>query len=544
MSAFNSYRPGRINLLWLMLGSGGAAIAVLIGLLFFTRHDRSTQTDGIKVYCAAGLRPAMEDIAKKYKEEYGLDVEFQFEGSNSLLNKIQVNKFDDYDLYLAADDFYTDQAVEKGLAVETLPIAYMRPVVAVKKDSELNIASFDDLLDDGVRVAMGNPEQAAIGRAVRKRLSSIKDGDTDRWQQLNKQITSDGVFKPTVNDTANDVNIGAVDAAIVWDSTVAMPEFRDKLRAVPLPELDGDPNLVSICVLNSSQKPTAALKFARYVTAIDRGLGVFEEFGTRPVEDGDVWAERPEITFFCGAVNRLAVESILADFQAREGVEINTTYNGCGILTSQMKTIQDQRVDLGFPDAYMACDVYYLENVKDWFQDAANVSDTQIVIAVPKGSDKVKSLEDLAKPGVRVSIGEPNQCTIGALTRRLLVQEGLYDAIKKKQLQEGETVVEKPSSALLVPDVVAGHVDATIAYITDVRPNLDRVDVVQIDSPLNVAIQPFGISKSSHHKYLCRRLFKRIAASPEAFEDVGFHFRLRDDDADAQDAAPSLGNTK
>jgi len=36
-------------------------------------------------------------------------------------------------------------------------------------------------------------------------------------EAVNKHTT---VFKPTVNDLANDVKIGTVDAAIVWDATV------------------------------------------------------------------------------------------------------------------------------------------------------------------------------------------------------------------------------------------------------------------------------------------------------------------------------------
>jgi hypothetical protein len=71
-------------------------------------------------------------------------------------------------------------------------------------------------------------------------------------------------------------------------------------------------------------------------------------------------------------------------------------------------------------------------------------------------------------------------------------------------------------------------VDAAVAYITDTMANRDDVDIVRIDSPLNVAIQPFSIAKTSDHKYLVRRLFQRVAASPEAFEDVGFHFRLNE----------------
>jgi hypothetical protein len=53
---------------------------------------------------------------------------------------------------------------------------------------------------------------------------------------------------------------------------------------------------------------------------------------------------------------------------------------------------------------------------------------------------------------------------------------------------------------------------------------------VRIESPLNKAVQPFSIARSSEFKHLARRLFKRIAESPEAFEDVGFHFRLGETD--------------
>lgn len=530
-------------MLWGLLLGGAGLVVILLLMLNFGGPKRpngpTAEQNSISVLCAAGVRHPMEDIAQMYEEEYGVVVNLQFGGSNSLLSQIDLNKFSTADLFLAADSYYTDKAVEDGLAAETLPIAHMRPVIAVRKDNAKGIESFKDLLSDDVSVVAANPEAAAIGMVTKSCLEKITEDDSNLWAKLEEHVTAHGVFKPTVNDVAADVKLGSVDAGIVWDATVAMPDFSDELQAIAVPELEGEPNMVSIAVLNSTRQATEALKFARFVTARDRGMPLFEKYGLRPVE-GDVWAERPEISFFCGSVNRRAVEKIIDDFQERENAVVNTIYDGCGILTSRMKTIEDQRQDLGFPDVYMACDVYYLENVKEWFQEAANVSDTEIVIAVPKGSEKVQSLDDLIKPGVRVAVGEPDQCTIGALTRRLLVKEGLYDQLKEKQGQEGEVVVEKSSSALLVPDVVTGHVDAAVAYITDTMANRDDVDIVRIDSPLNVAIQPFSIAKTSDHKYLIRRLFQRVAASPEAFEDVGFHFRLeQDEDAPASEADES-----
>jgi molybdate transport system substrate-binding protein len=522
-------RRGRVNTLWTFVLGGSLAVIVLALLLRWGGPTPEGVGNRLKIYCAAGLRFPLEAVAKRYQEEYGITIDAQYGGSNTLLNQLEIDKFSDVDLYLAADDFYTDAATEKGLAAEVLPVAYQRPVIVVQRGNPKQITKFDDLLSDQVVLALPDPEHAAAGRVARGRLAAVLVGDTNRWAQLERHVVEGerGVFKPTINDVAADVKLGSVDAGIVWDSTVAMPSFRDELEAVLLPELAGPPNLVSVCVLNSSRRPTAALKFARYLSARDRGLPSFEEFGFSPVE-GDVWAERPEITFFCGAVSRRAVEPIIAEFEKREDCVVNTIYDGCGILTGRMQTIEGQSQAQGFPDVYMACDLYYLENVKQWFQEAANVSDTEIVIAVPKGSTTVTSLSDLVKPGIRVAVGEPDQCTIGALTRRLLAKEGLYDALKEKQLREGEVVVEKSSSALLVPDVVTGHVDAAVAYITDCAANRDDVDVVRIDSTLNLAIQPLSIARTSGHKYLIRRLFRRIAESPEAFEDAGFHFRLEE----------------
>jgi molybdate transport system substrate-binding protein len=534
---FDPSRSGRTNALY-SLTAGALAILAVAGLLLFLGGPGEVEdSKKLVLLCAAGMRVPVEKLVEEYEKEYGVHVEVQFNGSNSLLTGLQVNEHIDADLYLAGDDFYTEKAVQAGLAKEQLPIAYMRPVIAVPKDSKLDIKSIRDLLTDDIRVVLGNPDQAAIGKAVRGRLEKIEYGDSDDesknnlWAALEEQVTKNGVFKPTVTDIAMDIKIGTVDAGIIWDSTVAMPKYRNELRAINVPELDGNPNQVTICIVTKSKRATSALRFARFLTSSDRGLPVFKEYGFEPV-DGDKWAKTPKLTFFCGAVNRRAIETVVEDFALREGVEIDTSYDGCGILTGRMKVVDGQNTDQGFPDVFMACDRYYLETVQEWFGKGIDVSDAEIVIVVPKGSDKVKSIHDLIKPGIRVAIGEPDQCTIGALTKRMLSNEGgLYEKLKAKQQQDGELVVEKSSSSHLLPDVVSGNVDAAIAYITDAVANSGDVDVIRIKSTHNLAIQPFSVAKSSQHKHLAQRLFDQIANSKEAFEKAGFHFRLDDEKA-------------
>lgn len=528
-------RRGRINPLYALLLSAGCLVALLAVLL---HRGGPSNTGDLTMYTAAGMKPAVEDVVEQYEKEFGVKVTLQYGGSNTLLSQLKTDRYSTPDLYLAADQYYLDQAVADGLAAEVLPIGDQFPVIAVPKGNPRGIDSIDDLLGDDVIVAIANPESAAIGRAVKEALEAVPAGEQTLWDRLEQHVTDSGVFKDTVNYVANDVKIGSVDAGIVWNTTVASPKYREDLEAVVVPELEHQTNQIGVAVLKSSQRPSAALHFARYLTARDRGLPAFAKMAVQTV-DGDVWADHPQITFFCGAVNRRAIEDTLARFEQREGITINTVYDGCGILTSRMKTIEGQRPDLGFPDVYMACDRYYLENVHEWFQEDVNVSDTEIVMAVPKGSTKVRELSDLVKPGVRVAVGEPEQCTIGALTRMMLQEEGLYEQLLDKQKQEGEVVVFKSSSALLVPDVLTDAVDVAIAYITDVRANLKKVDIIHIQSARNLAIQPFSVARSSDHKYLVRRLFDAIAASQDKFEQAGFHFRLNDtEETFAPEGAP------
>ncbi|MBQ16872.1 MAG: molybdate ABC transporter substrate-binding protein [Planctomycetaceae bacterium] len=487
---------------WMLSDMGGPAVDRIAG----------GEVQSLTMFCAAGIRGPVEAAAKQYEQEYQIRVNLDYGGSNTLLNRLQVAH--QGDLFLAADESYIKTAQEKGLVAESIPLAHMKPVLAVAAGNPKKIHSIKDLLRDDVRTAIGNPEQAAIGKRARKLLTASGD-----WKDIQAFVTRTGTFLPTVPEVANAVKIGSVDAAIIWDTTTVLV---DGIDAVSVPELDKGRVLVTVGVLKSSENPTAAIRFARYLAARDRGLLKFKEKGFQPVE-GDEWSEIPELTFFCGSINRRAVEGVITAFQQREGVQVNTIYNGCGILTAQMKTIRDQET-VGFPDTYMACDTYYLDAVGDLFQEAVEVSDTEVVIALPKGNPRgIKSLVDLTKPGVRVAIGQPEQCTIGILTRQVLRAEGVFDAITKN------VVTQTATSALLIAPVATGAADASLAYLTDAIAESDKVDTVRISSEAAKAIQPFGIARSSRQKHLARRLKQHITRSREDFESAGFHWRLETD---------------
>ena len=98
-------------------------------------------------------------------------------------------------------------------------------------------------------------------------------------------------FRTTVNDDANDLVVDAADAGMVYDAV--LHSYPD-LVAVKLLELESAVSQVSVGVISSSNQPTNALHFARYVTASDRGLKRYKEHGFT-VAEGDTWRDIPEL---------------------------------------------------------------------------------------------------------------------------------------------------------------------------------------------------------------------------------------------------------
>ena len=484
-----------------------AAIAGLVVLLFWqTRAPRPAAALGQKallVFCAAGLKLPVEAVAREYEQAFGVQVQLQYGGSGTLLSNLRIA--DAGDLFLAADESYIKSARALGLLAETIPLARQRPVIAVARGNPKNIRTLDDLQRTDVRVALANPEAASIGRTVRELLQQA-----GQWAALEKHVT---VFKPTVNDVANDVKIGSVDAGVVWDATARQyPEL--ELITVPLFNTATETN--SIGVLKSSQQPEASLRFARYLGARDKGLKQFERFHYEPVE-GDEWAAAPEIVLFSGAMLRPGIEKTLKDFEQREGCRITTVYNGCGILVAQMRAGQR-------PDAYFSCDTSFMNSVADLYLDPVNVVDNRLMIIVPKGNPKgIQKVQDLTKPGLRVGLPHHKKSAMGNIAWKMLGQMNLADAL-------GQNLkVESSTGDFLINQIRTGSLDAIIACRSNWTGVREHLDAIPIDHPLASMTQPYAVGRTTRYKQMMARLQDTLTTvtSRQRFEAEGFGWRYK-----------------
>ncbi len=479
-------------------------LALFGGLLWWNSAGGTLAPPGepIMIYCAAGVRLPVSEVAQEYKEEFGYTIETQYAGSGTLLSSMRASGSGD--LYLAADETYTTEARKFGLIDEVLPIASQKVVIVVAKGNPKSIQTLDDLKRENVKLSLADPERTAIGRVAKK---LIEQAHPETFDELFKKAAN---TPDTVNQVANDIKLNAADAGFVWSPTVAQYE---ELEQVELDVFDAAPKKIEISVLKNSKQATQALHFARYLTARERGLKAFAKHKYDVVE-GDQWVERPEIVVFAGGLNRLAIEEAIEEFGKREGVTVNTTYNGCGTLVGQMKTG-------AVPDMYFSCDVSFMTQVEDLFEASYVVSNTDMVLITPKDNPgKVNTLEDLANPGLKVGFCHPQKSALGALTKGLLEKrDGLY-----KKVYDADNVKDESGTAdVLVMRVVSGGMDAAIVYYANAKTQLDKLNVIEIDDPTANAIQPIAVSSGSEHPYLAGRLMDKIRAiSQEQFKEKGF----------------------
>lgn len=490
----------------LLLGGLGA-------YLYFDQQPDNPNPEGkpLVVYCAASLQKPITEIAEAYEREFGQRIDLKFDSSESLLTSIEASKIGD--LFLSADDWYIDKGKEKGLIRESIPLARQQAVVLVAQGNPLGIRTFDDLLRPDVRLTQGNPSTA-----IRRQTEVL----CPRGAELAEHTDAE---QGTVILVANSVRMKSADAGIIWD-TVA--HGYSDLDVVRIPELALVVGEARVGVVVHSDIPTAALRFARYLTAPGKGLAHFQDNGFPNAIPGDDWAEVPELILYGGSMLRPAIEKTVKEFEQREGVRITTKFDGCGMLVAAMEA-GDR------PDMYFSCDLTFMRKVQDsthnleLFGTDTVISGNQLMIAVQKGNPhNIQELKDLGQSGLRLGIGHEEKCAMGFITAETLRQaftnqNSLYGRIQKN------VVMTAPTGDHLISHMQSGALDAAIVYRSNLLFSEEILDSIPVTGfACAIPSQPVAIGKDTNYPHLMDRLMDALTSptSRERFESSGFTWQL------------------
>jgi molybdate transport system substrate-binding protein len=225
--------------------------------------------------------------------------------------------------------------------------------------------------------------------------------------------------------------------------------------------------------------------------------------------------KEPEtLNVYSGAGLRKAMDEIAEVFKEKYGVEVTYNYAGSAQLLSQMEVVKEG-------DVFVPGDQIDMEKAieKGFAKDYKQVAYHIPAIAVPKGNPaNIKELADLAKPGVKVLIGDEKACAIGKLAIKIFKKNNLLEDIEKNIVAKDATVNE------VVTHTVMKQADASI-ITEDNGINVEGIELIKIPEEQNlIEIVPVGVLTFSEKPELAQK-FADFVASAEGkaiFEKHGF----------------------
>ena len=180
------------------------------------------------------------------------------------------------------------------------------------------------------------------------------------------------------------------------------------------------------------------------------------------------------MTVFCGSANKPAMEVIAKLFEKEKKIRVNLLFGGSGTLLSQLELSRKGEIYLpGSPDYII------IGNRKKLLMKGSDRIVAYLVPAIitPKGNPgKVYSLEDLARPGLRIGIGNPETVCLGLYGIEILVKSGLMEKVMENVVTFGASCSKTANLAAM------NKVDAILGWRVFHFWNPGRMDFVPISS--------------------------------------------------------------
>ncbi len=226
------------------------------------------------------------------------------------------------------------------------------------------------------------------------------------------------------------------------------------------------------------------------------------------VISGCAGAESITITAFVGSASKPPMEEAARLFREKTDIEVYLTFGGSGSLLSQIELSQMGDLYIpGSPD-------YMVKAEKKNVIDSTSIKKIAYlvpVIAVPRGNpENIRSLADLARPGVEVGIGNPEAVCVGLYAIEILDYNHMLDDVGKN------IVVHAKSCEDTATLISLKSVDAVIGWDVFQHWDPDNIEVVYLapEQLPRIAYIPGGILKFTRDSASARK-FLDFLVSPE-----------------------------
>lgn len=219
-------------------------------LLLSSCQSKKEPSSVLRILCGSSFAEPSQEIGRQFKEERGVPVEFDLGGCETLYPKIKTGST--ADIFICHDPF--EEKIKEGKAYDrSIPIATMRPMIAVRPGNPKNIHSIADLAQPGLKIGMGNPAYSTCGELFVKML---------KQQNLYDAVMTNVLLQGRTHaEIANGMILGPLDAVVLWNFMSTM--YKGKIEPLP-PDANYENVRITIVGLKKSAHPKLRDEFLQW----------------------------------------------------------------------------------------------------------------------------------------------------------------------------------------------------------------------------------------------------------------------------------------
>ena len=194
------------------------------------------------------------------------------------------------------------------------------------------------------------------------------------------------------------------------------------------------------------------------------------------------------LTVHAGAGIRPPLDELGEIFQSRTGVRVDYNYKGSGCLLAD---ICFSRIG----DVYIPGELFYVQQARErgFIRDQRVVAEMSTMIIAQRGNPRnIRSLRDLARPGLRVGLGDPEAVAAGRAAVETLDKAGVRVAVQRNVVMTALNVIELGNAVKLRHLDGAIVWDATAALFGDQVAAVSIPAAQRVDCPIPVATLTFS----------------------------------------------------
>ncbi|MBA2862874.1 molybdate ABC transporter substrate-binding protein [Methanococcus maripaludis] len=244
-------------------------LAVILLFAGCVSESPEETTTTITVSAASSLTDAMTDVAAAFEEDNpNINVELNFAASGTLRQQIEGGA--PVDVFASASQKHVDLLQEQDLIENASRVTFAKNslVLIVQDGNPLGITSAEDLTnEDVVKISIGNPETAPVGKYAKESLESM-----GLWGNLEEKT----VYGENVRQVLTYLEAGDVDAGFVYmtDAKIAKNNTIEIITTIPTVTEISYP----VCVLKASENKDEAQMFVDYLTG-ETGKQILTDYG-------------------------------------------------------------------------------------------------------------------------------------------------------------------------------------------------------------------------------------------------------------------------